>query len=179
MKGETKRGTRSLTIGQSREVALAFAVRITKKTPNYNGGIMTTTFFPTKAALPAHWMVVDDNRELLAMMQMALEQIHDDSVECFHSPQAALAAFAAEPKKYALVITDFEMPGMDGIELCRRLHEVAGDLKVFLATGSGFFTEAAAAYAGFSGLLSKPFHLEKLRAMLSAAGVPAGGPVAA
>jgi CheY-like chemotaxis protein len=115
-------------------------------------------------------MAVDDNPELLAFMRLVLEQLHDGSVECFSSPQAALTAFAAAPEKYELVITDFEMPEMDGVELCRRLHNTAGGLKVFLATGSGFFTEAAARHAGFRGLLNKPFQLEALRAMLANAG---------
>jgi CheY-like chemotaxis protein len=92
-------------------------------------------------------------------------------VACFESPQAALAAFSAAPAEYELVITDFEMPGMDGVELCRRLHALVPAQKIFLATGSGFFTEAVARHAGFSALLNKPFPMAKLRAALAAAGL--------
>jgi CheY-like chemotaxis protein len=116
-------------------------------------------------------MVVDDNPEILLLMKMLLEQIHGDAVDCFNSPDEALKAFTAAPEAYEVVITDFEMPGIDGIELCRRLRAMARSVKIFLATGSGFFTEAAAAHAGFLGLLNKPFRPEKLQALLAEAGV--------
>lgn len=125
------------------------------------------------------WMLVDDNADILEMMSALVENLTDAEIERFNSPQAALAAFADAPNQYELVITDYEMPGMDGIKLCRRLRELAGGLKVFLATGSGFFTEEAATRAGFLGLLNKPFHQEELSAMLAGAGVRIGETVAA
>ena len=140
---------------------------------------MNSTALLTDIARPARWMVVDDNPDMLALMQMLLAQIHAGPVDGFSSPQAALAAFAGTRDGYELVITDYEMPGMDGIELCRRLLGVVRDLKIFLATGSGFFTEAAAAHAGFHGLLNKPFQFEELRAMLAGAGIRINEPVAA
>ena len=113
------------------------------------------------------WMLVDDNAEVLALMAAFAASVTDAELECHTSPAAALAAFEAAPEKYAVVITDFEMPGLDGVALCRQLRAVAPALKVFLATGSGFFTEAAARHAGFSGLLTKPISLETLRIALA------------
>ena len=124
-------------------------------------------------------MVVDDNPDMLRLMEILLKQIHDGPVDCFSSPPAALAALAGAPNSYELVITDYEMPEMDGLELCRRLLGVVRHLKIFLATGSGFFTAAAAASAGFQGMLNKPFQFEELRAMLAGAGIRIGEPVAA
>src|SRR5258706_10237898 len=97
-----------------------------------------------------HWMLVDDSADVLELVSALVENLTDAKVECFNSPQAGLAAFADAPEKYEVVITDYEMPGMDGVELCRRLREIAPAQKIFLATGSGFFTEAAARRAGFS-----------------------------
>ncbi len=179
MKSETHCAPRGLAIGLSREVAPAFAVRITQNQTNHGGGFINTTSLSTNAPRPARWMIVDDNADLLALMQAMLAQIYDGSVDCFSSPADALAAFADKPDQYEVVITDYEMPGMDGIQLGRRLHERARDLKIFLATGSGFFTTATAARAGFLGLLNKPFHLEELRAMLAGAGVSLNETVAA
>lgn len=161
----------SLNISFREETGPEFAVRIQNQTPQTKQAIMNTTLFPTEAAPQPHWMVVDDNKDLLLMMKMILEEVHGHAVECFDSPQAALQAFASAPDKYELVITDFEMPEINGVELCRRLRAVAHGVKVFLATGSGFFTEADAAHAGFLGLLNKPFRLEKLKAILTDAGV--------
>lgn len=117
------------------------------------------------------WMLVDDNADILEMMSALAENLTDAEIECFNSPVAALAAFADAPEKYEVVITDFEMPGMDGVELCRRMLALAPTQKIILATGSGFFTEAAARRAGFSGQLNKPFPIERLRATLAEAGV--------
>ena len=117
------------------------------------------------------WMLVDDNADVLSLVAALVENLTDAKVECFNSPLAALAALADAPDKYEVVITDYEMPGMDGVELCRRLREISPAQKIILATGSGFFTGPAARHAGFSGLLNKPFPLETLRAVLAGAGV--------
>jgi CheY-like chemotaxis protein len=124
-----------------------------------------------------NWMLVDDNADVLELTSALVENLTDAEVECFNSPQAALAAFADAPEKYEVVITDFEMPGMDGVELCGRLREISSAQKIILATGSGFFTEAAARHAGFSSLLNKPFSIEKLCATLISAGVETELPV--
>ncbi len=124
---------------------------------------MNTISFPTAT----HWLLVDDNKDILRLMSTVLEGLTDATIECFNTPQSALAAFAESPEKYALVITDFEMPGMDGVELCRWLRDISPAQKIFLATGSGFFTEAAARHAGFSALLNKPFPLSALKSALA------------
>ena len=126
---------------------------------------------PHTFAEKKHWMVVDDNADILSLMSMLLPTLTGAEVECFNSPQAALTAFVAAPEKYELVVTDYEMPGMDGVELCRRMRALVPAQKVFLTTGSRFFTEAAACHAGFSGLLNKPFPLALFQDMLNGSGV--------
>jgi CheY-like chemotaxis protein len=119
------------------------------------------------------WMVVDDSHEILLLMRMLLREIHD-AVDFFASPQLALGKLAASPGDYELVITDFEMPGMDGMELCRQARKLTPGLKIILATGSGFFTEPAAEHAGFCGLLNKPFNLSTFLETLGRAGIETG-----
>ena len=117
------------------------------------------------------WMLVDDNQEILLMLCVLVENFTTAPIECHDSPRSALAAFAAAPDSYELVITDFEMPEMDGVELCRRLRALCPAQKVFLATGSGFFSEVAASHHGFSALLNKPFPLVALQEKLARAGL--------
>jgi CheY-like chemotaxis protein len=166
MKCETKRERTGLRTGLKR-----MAARFVRNQQANHGGLMNSNPNATGAGKAARWMVVDDNRDILELLRAMLEQFHGGTVECFHSPQAALAAFAAAPDAYEVVITDFEMPGMDGLELCRRMRALAARLKIFLATGSGFFTEAAARHAGFCGLLNKPFPFGALQTALANAGV--------
>ena len=120
-------------------------------------------------------MLVDDSPDILRMMKAMLKKVTGAVIDIFDSPRAALAAFISAPEKYALVITDFEMPEMDGVELCRRMRERVPSQKIFLATGSGFFTEAVARHAGFSALLNKPFPLATLRKAVISEGVELAG----
>jgi CheY-like chemotaxis protein len=117
------------------------------------------------------WMLVDDNVDILMMLASVAEHFTTSIVECYSSPQSALVAYAASPGKYELVITDFEMPGMDGVDLCRRFREISPSQKIFLTTGTGFFTDESAQRAGFDALLNKPFPLTALQEALAAAGL--------
>ena len=131
---------------------------------------MNPTFSPNETR---RWMLVDDNAHILAMMALMIQNLTGAEIETHRSPVTALAAFAAAPASYELVITDFEMPDMDGVELCRRMRMMNPAQKLFLATGSGYFTEAGAWHAGFSALLNKPFPLATLQAALAKAGLEA------
>jgi CheY-like chemotaxis protein len=75
------------------------------------------------------------------------------------------------PEEFELVITDFEMPLMSGLELCRRLIAISPAAKILLATGSGIISEEAAGHEGFCGLLHKPFPFEALQRALADIGV--------
>jgi CheY-like chemotaxis protein len=119
------------------------------------------------APIKSRWLLVDDNADILRVLAAVVKTITDAEIETFCSPVEALAAFAAAPDKYELVITDYEMPGMDGVELCRRLRALIPAQMIFLATGSGFITEAGAQQAGFGALLSKPFPFAVLRSALA------------
>lgn len=135
------------------------------------------TFYTTTE--DRRWMLVDDDEQILSLTAALARQMTSAVIESYSSPHSALAAFTAEPGKYELVITDFDMPEMDGMELCRRMREVSLMLNIFLATGSGFFTEAVAVHAGFSGLLEKPFPIQQLQETLVEAGVKIAPPVSA
>src|ERR1700722_14793560 len=91
----------------------------------------------TPPPAPARWMVVDDNEEVLNTVAAVLEAIRGGPIARFQSGMEALRAFAAAPGNFELVVTDLEMPGMSGIELCRALRALSPRLKVLLATGSG------------------------------------------
>jgi len=129
---------------------------------------MNTAFTPAENR---RWLLVDDNEDMLTMLSAVLGHVTSATIECHNSPQSALAAFIAAPDQFELVITDFQMPGMDGVELCQHLHKVAPEQKVILATGSGFFSPEAAREAGFRALLNKPFPMSELHDALEAASI--------
>jgi CheY-like chemotaxis protein len=119
----------------------------------------------------ARWMVVDDNDGILSLMRAVLAQLCDAPIEYFHDAPSALAAFRAAPDRFQFVITDLEMPGMNGIELCHELHALAPALKIVLSTGSRAITPAEAKRDGFCALLDKPFPFAALRSTLEAVGM--------
>jgi CheY-like chemotaxis protein len=113
-------------------------------------------------------LVVDDNPDLLKITSLMLARVADVEICCCDSAAAALATFAAAPNDFAFVITDMDMPNMNGQELCHRLHELAPDLKIVLSTGSSLVSEADAEANGFFRMLHKPFPLDHLRAAVNA-----------
>ena len=125
----------------------------------------------TEPARRLRWMIVDDNEEILLLMRDIAAQFSDAEIVCFNSPEAALAAFEAASGNFELVITDFEMPGMNGVELCHRLRLTLPAAKILLATGSGLISAEAAINAGFCGLLHKPFPFAALQDVLESIGV--------
>jgi CheY-like chemotaxis protein len=132
---------------------------------------MNSNLAQTETAGGARWMIVDDSEEILALMEAIAGRLGGVAIECFNSPQTALAVFRAAPENFPLVITDLEMPGMSGLEFCRQLHEVSPAQKILLSTGSEILTDAQAAQNGFCGMLHKPFLLASLQRALAAAGV--------
>jgi CheY-like chemotaxis protein len=116
-------------------------------------------------------MVVDNDDGVREFMAYALEMPGAADIRQFRSGSEALAAFAAEPERFQFVLTDLDMPGMNGIQLCRRLIELAPHLKIVLATGSAAANEAGARRCGFCGLLAKPFSVANLWRAMESIGV--------
>jgi CheY-like chemotaxis protein len=113
-------------------------------------------------------LVVDDNPDVLRIMGLMVSGMADIRVCCCASAAEALHQFATAPCSVRFVITDLDMPEMDGQALCRRLHELDPGMKVVLATGSDSFDERDNTQLGFFGVLRKPFPIEALRSVVSA-----------
>jgi len=109
------------------------------------------------------WLLVDDNEDILALMEATMNQLFGVESASYHVPGDALAAFQAAPDDFQGIITDLEMPDMNGFELCNRLRAVRPGARVFLATGSHEITAAEARERGFCGMLTKPFSANTLQ----------------
>ncbi|AFU58006.1 putative signal transduction response regulator, receiver domain protein [Candidatus Nitrososphaera gargensis Ga9.2] len=73
---------------------------------------------------PPRIMIVDDEKDILAILKSGLETKGNFAAETFNSGEAALQAFASHaPDYYDLILTDIRMPGMNGFELYRRIRE--------------------------------------------------------
>ena len=69
-------------------------------------------------------LVVEDERELNMLIRRHLEDEGHRVVQAFDGPSALVAAQQERPE---LVILDWMLPRLDGLEVCRRLRRQSGD----------------------------------------------------
>lgn len=111
-------------------------------------------------------LVVDDSNSIRDMVSFTLKSAGYATVEA-RDGQYGLAA--AQREKFDLVISDVNMPNMDGIALCQALRQLA-DFKfipiLMLTTESSSEMKMRGKAAGATGWLVKPFNPEKLLATI-------------
>lgn len=78
-------------------------------------------------------VLVDDQPQVLASIERALAGI-GAVVRSFSDPEQALQACLAEPPD--VLVSDYRMPGMDGVELLGRIHAAHPHVTCILHTGS-------------------------------------------
>jgi CheY-like chemotaxis protein len=123
----------------------------------------------TSLTSPVRWMVVDDNKDILTLVTFLLKELGQAEICSFNSPREALDAFCAAPESFQFVLTDLDMPGMNGLDLCRQLLDRSPGLKILLSTGSTNMSEAEARELGFCGLVPKPYPVATLLEAVKAA----------
>lgn len=112
-------------------------------------------------------LLVDDDDSLRRVMQIQLEEA-GYSVGTAPDAEAALAAL--DSRSYALVITDFLMPGMSGLDLLHRIRAQSPDTLVILISAFGTIQGAVAAMrAGAFDYITKPIDYEELVLLLKRA----------
>ncbi len=103
----------------------------------------------------ARLLVVDDDADLLKLLSMRLEAAGYD-VTAVGSAEAALVQL--DVQRPALVLSDVQLPGMDGLALFNTIRERHPALPVILLTAHGTIPDAVAATAqGVYTYLTKPF----------------------
>ena len=110
--------------------------------------------------MDAHALVIDDEPEMCEMLAMALAE-QGVQARTATSAQEALELLAREA--FDLVLTDLNMPVMDGLKLCVRVAEVQPSVPVVVVTGrSDLDTAIGAMRAGAYDFLVKPVDLDLL-----------------
>ena len=105
-------------------------------------------------------MVVDDEAPFRKLLERRLCK-DGNWVEGFESSESAI--LAAEQKEFDVALVDIKLPGMDGIELLRRLKKIHPNLEVVVITGQGTIDSAIAAMKlGAYDYLTKPCKLSEL-----------------
>jgi len=110
-----------------------------------------------------HVLVVEDNAMLARNLADALEQDGHSADFASDGPHGLRLALAHD---YDLMILDLGLPGMDGLEVCRRLRaQLPRRLPVLMLTARDTLDDKLAGFAhGADDYLVKPFALEELLA---------------
>ena len=109
-------------------------------------------------------MVVDDEEELAYLYRIYLERSGFNSVS-FTDPLSALEHYRQNYDKYSLVITDWKMPNLDGIQLAKKIREYNATVKILLITryfADKFFWKEVMQEVDISEIFEKPFKLKEL-----------------
>ncbi len=88
---------------------------------------------PVAEAVDGVIMVIDDEPGLVSTSAKILKRT-GYTVEAHTDPDAALAAFENAPDRYALVMTDFVMPEMNGEQICRAVRCWRDDCPLLIYT---------------------------------------------
>ncbi len=100
-------------------------------------------------------LLVDDEKDFTETTGMVL-QAEGYRVQLANSGEEAIKLY--EKGKYSLIITDINMPGLDGIELIRRIHEIDSEQRVIVLTGFPSHESQDEAFRlGSVNYLAKPF----------------------
>ncbi len=105
-------------------------------------------------------LIVDDNRDACTMMARLLSAFGYQT-DMAYNGQAALQL--ASQKAYGVAIIDYQMPGLNGVELFREMRAVQPELAgVFLTGHTTIDVVYPAIEAGVLRVLSKPADFQEL-----------------
>ena len=111
---------------------------------------------------PKSILVVDDEPSVAETLALLLS-IDRHRVEAVHDGKTAIARYNGGGG-YDLVLTDFVMPGMDGLELAQLIKASTPQKPILLVTGHlGSVPKGKAGLPFIDGILAKPFSLQQLR----------------
>ncbi len=109
-------------------------------------------------------LVVDDEELIADYVAAVVAELGTTDVHVYTEPHVALADWSDRVPD--LVITDYQMPGLDGVELIKRIraHPAAKQIPIIMVTADGQReTRHAALSAGASEFLGKPIDRDEVR----------------
>jgi two-component system, OmpR family, response regulator MprA len=113
-------------------------------------------------------LVVDDEQAVRDSLRRALA-LEGFDVELAADGAEALARIAHDPSEPDAVVLDVLMPGVDGLEVCRRLRKEGSRLPILMLTAKDQVEDRVAGLdAGADDYVVKPFALAELLARLRA-----------
>jgi DNA-binding response OmpR family regulator len=121
--------------------------------------------FVNRLAIMAKVLLADDDYSLLVMLSAWLKHEDHHVVETARDGEQALELLLAYP--FDCVVMDWEMPKIDGVEVCRRVREKNKKIPILLLTGRDAIEDRIVGLdAGADDYLTKPFAAGELSARI-------------
>ena len=103
--------------------------------------------------------VVDDELDIMALFKDALSQIDGVSVFGFTKSPLALEHFKMNQSQYSLVLSDFRIPEMDGIQLLKEIKAIKPSVKTLLVSAFEVENELFQQCSCIDTFLQKPISM--------------------
>lgn len=121
---------------------------------------------PQTAHRPLRVLIVDDEPEVRELLAEYLAEVGYD-VSTSPDGTAAVDELTANPTKYQLVISDLQMPGMDGLGVLEAAKKANPSIAVIIVTGYASVDSAVRAVRmGAYDYLTKPFTLGQIEVIV-------------
>jgi two-component system, OmpR family, KDP operon response regulator KdpE len=112
-------------------------------------------------------LIVDDEVSVRHALHTTLETLGFSATEAATGEEALAVA---RIRHYDVALLDINMPGIDGLETCRRLRKLLPRLAIFMVTVRNTEEDKVSALdAGADDYVTKPFHIRELTARIRAA----------
>lgn len=111
-------------------------------------------------------IVVEDDQDVAGQVRLLLSHEHHtvETVHDGHEASAALRTF-----EYDVIILDWELPGLTGVEICREYRSRGGASPILMLTGKDSVDDKELGLdTGADDYLTKPFQLKELAARVRA-----------
>src|SRR5512136_952321 len=109
-------------------------------------------------------LIVDDEKNIRLTLSQTLETLGAE-IDTAANGEEALTKLKG--REFGLILLDIRMPGMDGMEVLRRVREMRPDIRIIMITAYGTVESAVEAMKlGAVDFLQKPFDPEEVRELV-------------
>ena len=118
--------------------------------------------------MPKKILIVDDEPEMLDLLKIHLGNNKYDIVSAMEGESCLKTAASEKPD---IIILDLLLPGISGIEACRRLKENddTKDIPIIMLTAAGNDMASKGLEKGAVSFITKPFDISNLLSKINAA----------
>ena len=119
--------------------------------------------------MPRLVLIIEDTAPLAASLALAFEEIGNIEAAVFGNGRKALRFLRQEHRILAAVITDLNLPDLDGLALIQQIREMAGQQGVpaiLITAQDHFILQPEHSLANPNAILKKPFSMKEVRRVL-------------